>query len=48
MKGQFLWDGLNEKKEMLPAGSYIIFSEIFNLDGKKQQFKNVVAIAKNY
>jgi hypothetical protein len=48
MKGQFLWDGLNEKKEKLPTGSYIIFTEIFNLEGKKQQFKNVVVIAKNF
>ena len=46
--GQFTWDGLDEKKQKLPSGSYIIFTEIFNLQGKKQQFKNLVGIAKTY
>jgi hypothetical protein len=46
IKGNFLWDGLNDKKEKLPSGSYIIYSELFNLEGKKQVFKNVVVLVR--
>jgi len=46
LKGSWNWDGLNEKGQKLPVGTYIIFTEIFNLQGKKQQFKNTVVLAK--
>ena len=44
--GYFRWDGLDEKLNKLPVGAYIIVSEIFNQDGKKQLFKNTVTLAR--
>lgn len=45
-KGNFRWDGLGEKFQKLPVGIYIIFTEVFNLDGKKKQFKNTIVLAR--
>lgn len=46
LKGYWNWDGLNEKGNKLPVGTYIIFTEIFNLQGKKERFKNVIILAR--
>jgi len=46
LKGNWNWDGLNENGQKLRVGTYIIFTEIFNLQGKKQQFKNTVVLAR--
>ncbi|MEP7238084.1 MAG: lamin tail domain-containing protein [Ferruginibacter sp.] len=46
IKGSFRWDGLGEKFQKLPVGIYIIFTEVFNLDGKKKQFKNTIVLAR--
>lgn len=46
LTGYWNWDGLNEKGGKLPVGTYIIFTEIFNLQGKKQRFKNTVVLAR--
>src|SRR5205807_3632003 len=40
LKGSWNWDGLDEKGQKLPVGNYIVYSELFTLDGKKRQFKN--------
>jgi hypothetical protein len=45
LKGNWYWDGLNENRQKLAAGTYVIFTEIFNLQGKKKQFKNTVVLA---
>ncbi len=45
LKGSYRWDGLGEKLQKLPVGIYIIFSEIFNADGKKKMFKNIIVLA---
>ena len=45
-KGNYRWDGLGEKNQQLPVGIYIIYTEVFNLDGKKKQFKNVIVLAR--
>jgi hypothetical protein len=46
IKGKFRWDGLGEKYQKLPVGIYIIFTEVFNLNGKKKQFKNTIVLAR--
>jgi Lamin Tail Domain/Bacterial Ig-like domain/CHU_C Type IX secretion signal domain len=45
-KGNFRWDGLGEKNQKLPVGIYIIYTEVFNLEGKKKQFKNTIVLAR--
>jgi hypothetical protein len=44
--GYWNWNGLNDKDQPLPIGIYIIFTEIFNAQGKKQRFKNTVVLAR--
>ncbi len=46
IKGNYRWDGLGEKDQKLPVGIYIIYTEVFNTDGKKKQFKNVIVLAR--
>ncbi|MEO6681490.1 MAG: lamin tail domain-containing protein [Ginsengibacter sp.] len=46
VKGYFRWDGLDDKNRRLPQGVYIIYTEIFNLEGKKKIFKNSVVLAR--
>jgi hypothetical protein len=44
--GQWNWNGLDEKGNKLAIGTYIIYTEIFNLQGKKEHFKNTVVLAR--
>ncbi len=44
--GYWNWDGLNDKGEKLSVGTYIFFTEIFNLQGKRTQFKNAVQLIR--
>lgn len=46
ISGNFRWDGLGEKAQKLPAGIYIIYTELFNLEGKKKQFKHTIVLAR--
>jgi len=46
LQGSWVWDGLDDKRLKLPVGTYILFTEIFNLNGKKENFKNVVVLAR--
>jgi len=46
LEGYWTWDGLDDKKLKLPTGTYILYTEIFNLKGKKESFKNVVVLAR--
>jgi Lamin Tail Domain len=46
IKGHWNWDGLTDKGLKLPVGNYIIFTEMFNLQGKKEMFKNVVVLGR--
>ena len=46
LQGYFRWDGLDEKNTKLPIGVYVIFSEVFNLQGKTKWFKQAVTLAR--
>ena len=46
LKGSWNWDGLDDKGLKLPIATYIIFTEIFNLQGKKEKFRNTVVLAR--
>lgn len=46
LKGSWNWDGLDDKNQKLPVGTYIIYTEIFNLQGRKKQFKNTIVLAR--
>lgn len=45
-EGSWNWDGLDDKNQKLPIGSYVVYAEVFNLQGKKQQWKAVVVLAR--
>ena len=42
--GDIVWDGLDGKNRPCPAGIYVVYVELFNLDGKKIVEKHVVSI----
>ncbi len=46
IKGYYRWDGLGDKMQKLPVGIYIIYTEIFNLQGKTKKFKNTIVVAR--
>ena len=46
LQGYWNWDGLGENRNKLPVGTYIVFTEVFNLQGKKKSFKNSVVLAR--
>ena len=46
MKGNFRWDGLDDKSRAASMGAYIIVTEIFNLQGKTRRFRNSVVLAR--
>lgn len=46
LTGYWNWDGLDDKGLKLPVGTYILFTEIFNPQGKKDKFKNSIVLAR--
>ena len=44
--GSFRWDGLGEKNQQLTTGVYVVFTEVFNLNGKKKHFKTPIVVAR--
>ncbi len=46
LKGFYRWDGLGEKNQRLNSGIYVIYTEIFNLQGKTKKYKNVIVLAR--
>jgi hypothetical protein len=48
LKGFYRWDGLDDKNRKLPQGIYIIYTEVFNKEGKKKQFKNTIVLARRF
>lgn len=42
--GNIVWDGFDAQNRLCPAGIYIVYVELFNLEGKKIIEKHVVSI----
>jgi hypothetical protein len=42
--GKFVWDGLDERGQRLPIGQYIVYTELFNLQGRKKLYKNAIVL----
>jgi hypothetical protein len=42
------WDGLDEKKQNLPIGIYIIHTEVFSLDGRTKKLRAAIVLAKRF
>ena len=45
MDGYFTWDGLNDANQKASLGIYVIFIEVFNLNGKVKHFKKACVVA---
>jgi len=43
--GSFRWDGIDDKLRKVPVGTYIIYTDVFNLNGNHKTFKNAVVVA---
>lgn len=48
LQGNFRWDGLDDDLQRLPVGIYIVFTEVFNLQGKTKKFKNALTLARKF
>ncbi|MBL0335738.1 MAG: lamin tail domain-containing protein [Chitinophagaceae bacterium] len=46
--GYWRWDGLDENGQKLQPGPYIFFIEIFNGEGKRKVFKEMVVVAGTF
>ena len=44
-EGVFIWDGLNENNRRADIGIYLIYTEVFDLNGKIYKFKNTCVLA---
>jgi hypothetical protein len=44
-EGSFRWDGLGEKAQKLKTGIYIIYVDLFKVNGKRKSFKIPVVLA---
>ncbi|MCS6795255.1 MAG: gliding motility-associated C-terminal domain-containing protein, partial [Raineya sp.] len=47
-EGSLLWDGTNEEKNRVLPGYYVVLFEIFNLSGKKETYKETVAVVGKF
>jgi len=45
IEGVITWDGLDDKNQKAPVGIYVVYIEIFDLDGNVKQFKKPVVVA---
>ncbi|OQP49325.1 hypothetical protein A4H97_28715 [Niastella yeongjuensis] len=46
--GRFRWDGLGDRSNKLPIGTYIVLTELFNAQGRKKKFKQTVTLARRF
>lgn len=45
---QIIWDGKGADNNIVAVGYYIIFAELFNADGEKQEFKAKVVVGSRF
>ncbi len=48
INGVISWDGLDEKNQKAPVGIYVVFIEIFDLEGNVKQFKESVVVGAKW
>lgn len=48
IEGTTTWDGLDENNQKAPVGIYVVFIEIFDLEGNVKQYKKSVVVAARY
>lgn len=46
LNGYWNWDGLDDKGQKLPVGTYVVLAELFNLQGKKSLHKKTIVLAR--
>lgn len=46
LQGNYRWDGLDDRSQLLPSGIYIVYTAVFNVQGKTRQFKNTVVLVR--
>lgn len=46
--GAFSWNGFTEDNEKAPIGIYIIYIEVFDLNGKVERYKKTVVLGENF
>ena len=44
-EGSFIWNGINEENTKASIGIYLIYTEVFDLNGKTYNFKNCCVLA---
>jgi hypothetical protein len=44
-QGTFVWDGLKESGELAPIGIYMVYFDVFSLNGKTKKFKKACVLA---
>jgi hypothetical protein len=47
-EGFFSWDGTNDRGEKARTGRYIVYFTLFNMQGKKQAFKETVVVGARF
>lgn len=45
-EGHWVWDGRNDRQQLLPPGNYIVLLDVFNTKGQKKQLKTLVTLVK--
>jgi hypothetical protein len=43
--GTLVWDGLTESQQHAPVGIYIVYFDVFNLQGDRKTFKKTCVLA---